>query len=219
MTHYLYKPHVQGPEFITTPDLLIDHVRRATGGAGGEVEFAIRASHEINTRPEIQRGSEPATVAPAYFLIAAGGGVILSAGVEYQAGASRLLLLPRFAWRLKYIEDHLPSLTLALAGGETLGLEQFPAPALVMRRFGDNAADLPGLPSLPGGIMLCVTATGLARPLAPASHLEIRLADPVLKRELTHRVALQDGGQAPWPERPAARYTTGPTAGQVKHYI
>lgn len=212
MTHYLYKPHIRGPEFTTTPDILIDHVYRATGTAGGGVEFAIRDSHEINTRPEIRRGPS-ATVLPAYFLIAAGGGVILSAGVEYQAEASRLLLLPRFAWRLKYIRRHLRRLTFSLAGSAGIGLGQFPAPERVINRRGNNAADLPR------GIMLCVTATGVVHPVARADSLEIRLADPVLKRELTHRVALKDGGGDQWPERPAARYTTGPTAGQVKHYI
>lgn len=213
MTHYLYKPHIRGPEFTTTPDILVDHVYRATGTAGGGIELAIRGNHELDTRPEIRRGPESATVLPAYFLIAAGGGVILSAGVEYQAEASRLLLLPRFAWRLKYIKQHLHRLTFSLAGSAGIGFGQFPAPELVINRCGNNPADLPR------GIMLCVTATGVVHPVARANSLEIRLADPVLKRELTHRIALKDGDRDQWPERPAARYTTGPTSGQVKHYI
>ncbi len=213
MTHYLYKPHVHGPEFITTPDILIDRVYSAAGTTGDELELIIRDNHAINTGVEIQCALESATAAPAYFLIAAGGGVIISAGAEYKAEDSCLLLLSRFAWRLKYIKDHLDKLTFAYADNKRVGFKQFPAPEDVINRLGNNAADLPR------GVMLCVTATGIAAPLGRGNSFEITLTDPVLKRELTHRIAFEDGRNDQWPRRPAGKYAVGPTSGQVKHFI
>jgi len=224
MTHYLYKPHVHGPEHVTTPDILIDRVYRNLNTQYG-VDLLSAPVNHLSSNTEIQCVSPAVTMTPAYMLIACGGGVLLSIGTELardeQGDVAGSIFISRFAWRLKYVSDHLEKITLVARTGlsanngsrKDVPLASYPLPDVLLKQFDDEATELPR------GIMICVTATGIAQQVKVPNSVEIGLIDSVSGRELSHRISLLDVNQDRWKKRPPSRYTVGPTSGDIQHYI
>lgn len=216
MTHYLYKPHVHGPEYITTPDLLVDKLYRTLTTQYG-VDLISNSVNEISSNPEIQCTARSVLINPAYFLVAAGGGVIVSIGAELSSEAGNAILVSRFAWRFKYLADHIDKLVFDTESdsqtSEDVPISKFPKPQLILEQFSENEE------GLPRGIMICATANGVSQHLSVPSTIKIRLSDHQTGRSLNHTLTLSDPVQDRWEKRPSSRYTVGPTSGELTHYI
>ena len=216
MAHYIYKPHVQGPEFITTPDILVDRLFLAVAGDQG-LRLAAASIDRLSSNPELQCADANIQVRPACFLIAAGAGSILSFGAVVLADEAHNILVSRFAWRLKYLNDHLDQLTLAVSTGDgnsgTVSLNELPLPSDIINSLGD------GLDDLPRGIMVCNTAPGLERQCKAPANISVSVSDGQSGRNMEHRLSLIDANTDRWEKRPQPRYTTGPQTGDVRHYV
>ncbi|MBT7952890.1 MAG: hypothetical protein HN764_14775 [Gammaproteobacteria bacterium] len=216
MTHYLYKPHVHGPEFITTPDILVDRLFRLRPADQG-FDLVPASVQGVNTLPEVQCAESSVTITPAVFLIAAGAGTLVSVGAEVLADEVRSIRVARFAWRLKYLIDHLDKINLLVSGGEGNSTEilmnALPAPADITNYFGD------GLNEVPRGIIVSVTAPGTMRQSQVPGTVSIKLTDGHKKRTMEHRLNLHDANSDCWETRPQPRYTVGPQTAEVQHFV
>ena len=117
MAHYLYKPHLHAPDFITTPDLIVDRLFRATGN-GQSVNLVSVPVDSIGSNPELQCADKTVAVVPAVFLVAAGAGALATIGAEVLTAEVRLTRVSRFAWRYKYLDDHLDRIRLLTGAGQ-----------------------------------------------------------------------------------------------------
>ena len=216
MNHYLYKPHVQGPEYITTPDLLVDRLYKVIKTSNG-VDLQVSGVHELSAVPEVQCNLQATKVVPAYFLAAAGGGCLLSIGVECKINGSRSFIISRFAWRLKYINNHFAQLDFSINAGtphaSKVSMQVFASPSSILEQFTGQADQLPK------GVMVCVGAANAVQEIKDPGIMEINLSDTQLNRSLTLRLSLLDDQQDQWNKRPLPRYSVGPTTEDVKHYI
>ena len=216
MSHYLYKPHIHGPEHITTPDILVDRLFRARRKEGA-VELHPAGLDGVRTNPEVPGIGGRAIVIPAVYLVAAGGGVILSAGAECMVNEYRLLHISRFAWRLKYVEDHLDRVQLLVsregADPDIVPLNRFPAPEAVLQHLGSRGS------ALPGGVMVSATAAEVEYGFEVPGSLTLSLMDNESERHFNHTISFTspDGEDSRRPREP--RYAVGPQTGDVRHYI
>ncbi len=216
MSHYLYRPHVHGPEHITTPDILVDRLFRARRKEGA-VDMHPAGLDGIRTNPELPVFDGNAVVSPAVYLVAAGGGIILSAGAECRVNEYRSLHISRFAWRLKYLEGRLARLQLTAeregADPDPIPLNRFPTPETVLQRLGCLGA------ALPKGYMVSVTAADIEYSVAVPGSLTVGLVDNELERHFNHTISFTspDGEYDSRPPEP--RYAVGPQTDDIKHYI
>ena len=224
MAYYLYKPHVQGPNNITTPDILIDRLYR-TLTTQNSVELLGVGVKQLTSNVELQCSTSKLTITPAYVMIAAGGGVLLGVGAEIYDGTqgtdANFMLVARFAWRLKYLQDHLDKMKFVIKVGpvseqqiiEEIEFSGFPAPGSLIEQLKPEGTELPR------GTMIFATASGIEHQINVPKTYQIKIVDTRMDRELTHRVSLFSSAQDDWDPRPIPRYTVGPTTGDIKHYI
>jgi len=97
MSFFLYKPHVHGPEGITTPDVIIDHVILNSD------ETTEYISPQTLTSDTYITGPRSLEVSPAYAKIAAGAGTLIAPA--FYLVAERRWIVSRRAWRCKYLPD------------------------------------------------------------------------------------------------------------------
>ncbi len=215
MTHFLYKPHVAGPEdSITTPDIVIDRVSILADG-----DRHYLPVHRLNSDIELQVLPGDIEVTPAYAFVASGGGALVSlAALVRQSGdplAKADLLIARHAWRLRNVVDHFAALAMSVSGGTgsasvTLADETQPADVMTA----SSNAEL----VLPRGItVLCAIPAATVTTAAPAE-TTVQLTDDKRNRSLSHTTDFVSVDVDRWTERPLPRYTVGPV-GDVQHYI
>lgn len=225
MTHFLYKPHVYDPENnVTTPDILIDKAY-ATVGSGDAAQISRIAVNKLSSQVELEVEVGELSITPAYILIAAGGGILLSVGAHVHGAAGgeavSSMLLTRYAWRLRNVLEHAGTLELAVLRGPVtnarplgkISVNELPKPQDVVGRVSYDAE------ALPRGTMVFCPAPQLTQRIMVPDSVEIRLDDEKLERKLTHRADFVSVEYDPWEERPLPRYTVGPTTEEVKHYI
>lgn len=215
MAHYLYKPHLHAPDFITTPDLIVDRLFRATGN-GQSVNLVSVPVDSIGSNPELQCGDKTVTVIPAIFLVAAGAGVLASIGAEVLTTEVRLTRVSRFAWRHKYLDDHLDRIRLLISAGqeEDSGLPMGSLPTLseIVKQFGEQSGNLPR------GVMAYIQAPSMERQCRLPGAITISLSDEETGRTMEYRLSLVHAGSDRWKARPQPRYAVGPQTGEVKHF-
>ena len=216
MAHYLYKPHVQGPEFITTPDLLIYKLIRASM-QGDELLFIPEAMNGVSTNPEVQCAIKDVNITPACFLVAAGGGCLVSLGAECVSNNNRMILIARAAWRLKYLQDHINKISLSITTKEsgTTGqtLDDYPSFEAIINKMA------PGFLDLPRGTMFSMTLPEQAQSLTIDQTVAIKLEDQDQNRQLSHRLSFIDFASVKNQGHDESRYAIGPTTEEVQHYI
>ena len=215
MSHFLFRPHVSGPEDnITTPDILIDRVVLHSNGEDGFLPV-----QRLSSNVELQVFEGELKITPAYALVASGGGTLVGLAALVGPSDNPLrqadVVVARGAWRLRNLIDHFRSLELSAKDDGTLAtvcLESQPGPADVITR--DDNGEL----ALPRGILLlCPVHAAALTVTAPAS-TTIWLEDAARDRELSQVVELLRVDQDRWAKRPLPRYTVGPV-GDVIHYI
>jgi len=215
MAHFLYRPHVSGPRNdITTPDIMIDRVFLLADGERGYVPV-----HRLSSLAELQMLPEKLEIAPAYAIIAAGGGSLLSVAalVRYAgepAGRGEILVA-RSAWRLRNLVDRFDDLQLRIAMGtqtEIVALSRLARPADILSRAEEGEL------ALPRGVVALCAAKGATMIASAPAEISVGIVDQKMGRALTHRAALVSVNADRWDERPLPRYTVGPT-GEVQHYI
>ncbi|MEM6683857.1 MAG: hypothetical protein AAF607_16600 [Pseudomonadota bacterium] len=96
MSFFLYKPHVHGPEGITTPDILIDHVFVSAEEGDEYISAHTLTSESYLTLPH------STFVFPAYATIAAGAGAIIAPMLCIENGR---YVLSRQAHRVAHLPD------------------------------------------------------------------------------------------------------------------
>lgn len=224
MAFYLYKPHVQGPINITTPDILIDKLYR-TSTTHDSIDLLGLGVKQLSSNVELQFSASTLTITPAYVLIAAGAGVLFAVGAEIHDGAqgtdANFMLVARFAWRLKYLQDHLDKMKFVIKVGpvskqqiiEEIKFSGFPAPGSLIEQLNPEGTELPR------GTVIFATASGIEHQINVPETYQINIVDTRMDRELTHRVSLFSSAQDEWDNRPIPRYAVGPTTGDIKHYI
>jgi len=213
MSHFLYRPHVTGPENdVTTPDIVVDRL-----SIFGDGEHRYLPVQRLDAGVSMQALPGDVDVSAAYLLVASGGGVLISVAAIVRGSRDPLtsadVAVARSAWRLRNVTEHFASLDLELKGsaGElSAGVSALLEPAAILRHE-DN-----GEPALPRGVaVLCTAATTTLR---VPSDVTVALSDNSLQRTLTHTVRLLSVDEDRWDERPLPRYTVGPV-GDVQHYI
>ena len=216
MAHYLYKPHLLAPEFITTLELLVDRLYRATGD-GPRVQLVGVPVDRIGSSPELQCDAAAITLIPAVFLIAAGAGALVSIGAEVVTDAGRSLRVSRFAWRHKYLDDHPGRIRLLSGSGAAddaaLSLDSLLTLAELAQQAGGQSDNLPR------GVMAYVPAVAMERQRQLPEVVCIRLADEETGRILEYRLSLIHTDSERRDARPQPRYAVGPQTGDVKHFI
>ena len=224
MTHYLYKPHVHGRNNITTPDILIDRLYRTLNTQYG-VDLLGVGVKQLTSSVELQFSASKLTITPAYVLVAAGGGVLFGVGAEIddetQGTNANFILVARFAWRLKYLQDHFDKMKFVIKAGpvseqqiiEEIDFSRFPSPATLIEQLNPQGTELPR------GAMIIATTTGIAHQINVPEIYQVNIADTHLDRGLIHRVSLFSSDQDGWDPRPIPRYAIGPTTGDIEHYI
>lgn len=217
MAHFLFMPHVVGPEnHITSPDIVIDKVSVVTQ----DQETCIPVQR-LCAQSQLQALTNTYRIAMAYALVAGGGGVLVApAALIYPQGqpvaSAADIVIARMAWRLRNVLEHFGKIGLsASAGGDSnhCSLSTLPDPRQVItERDGDKLA-------LPRGIMkLCAAASDTMTLQVPGT-VRVQLSDERLNRQLNLDVSLDSIDADCWgKQRPLPRYTVGPL-GEVKHYI
>ncbi len=225
MTHFLYRPHVYGPDNnVTSPDILIDKAYMADG-LGNALQISNVAVNKLSSQVELEVDVDELMITPAYVLIAAGGGVLLSVGAHVKSAvdgeALSNILLTRYTWRLRNISEHAGTLELNILRGPVaderreakITINKLSEPQKVVSRVSQVAQ------ALPRGTLLFCPAPSLTQPGSVPDSVEIRLEDAKLGRRLIQRADFVTVEYDPWEQRPLPRYTVGPTAEEVKHYI
>lgn len=216
MAHYLYKPHLHAPDFITTPDIIIDRLFRVTGNGQGANLVSVPVN-SIGSSPELQCADKTVTVIPAVFLVAAGAGALASIGAEVLTAETRLTRVSRFAWRYKYLDDHLDRIRLLLRAGQEeepeLSLGSLPALSEILEQFGEQSDNLPR------GVMASIPAHSVERQCRLPETIAMSLCDEETGSTMEYRLSLVHAGSDRWKARPQSRYAVGPQTGEVKHFI
>ena len=216
MAHYLYKPHLHAPDFITTPDIIIDRLFRVTGN-GRTIDLVSAPVDCIGSNPELQCADKTVTAIPAVFLVAAGAGALVSIGAEVLTAETRLTRVSRFAWRHKYLDDHLDRIRLLLRAGQQedpgLSLGSLPALSDIVKQFGEQSDNLPR------GVMACIPAPSVEQHCRLPETIALSLSDEETGSTMEYRLSLVHAGSDSWKARPQPRYAVGPQTSEVKHFI
>ena len=217
MAHFLFMPHVVGPEnHITSPDIVIDKVSVVT-----QNEETCIPVQRLCSQSQLQALTNTYRIAMVYALVAGGGGVLVApAALIYPQGqpvaSAADIVIARMAWRLRNVLEHFGKIELsANAGGKSshYSLSALPDPRQVItERDGDKLA-------LPRGVMKLCVATSDTMALQAPGTVRVQLSDERLNRQLNLDVSLDPIDADRWgKQRPLPRYTVGPLA-EVKHYI
>lgn len=209
MSHFLFKPHVAGPEDnVTTPDVLIDRACMLTDGRRTPLPV-----HRLHALTELQ-AVDGLAVTPACALIACGGGTLLGLALVLQPPESPAsaadCIVARSAWRLRNVAEHFDGLRLTMSAGErsvSAGLPPLGAP--------DTANGDHPLPR--GTLELSAVQIATLEVTAP-TRIVVEMTDPERARAISLSLALIPAAVDRWEARPLPRYTVGPV-GEVKHYI
>ena len=216
MAHYLYKPHLHAPDFITTPDIIIDRLFSVTGNGSG-VNLATVPVDRIGSSPELQCAGNIITLTPAIFLVAAGAGALISIGAEVLTAENRLTRIARFAWRHKHLDDHPARIRLSShveqEDSQELPLENLPTLSDIVRQFDGQSHNLPR------GVMACIPAPSMERRCRLPETITLKLCDEETGAIMEHRLSLVHTNRDRWKVRPQPRYAVGPQTGEVKHFI
>ena len=215
MPHFLYRPHITGPENnVTTPDVMVDRVSLLN-----DEEKCFVPVHRLSSSTELQSVTDNAAITPTYALIACGGGVILGLGCLVGESGDPLrtadLLMSRSAWRLSNVIRHFKSLHIDVStrgGDSTVPLSDLPKSVDLVSQIAGNEL------ALPRGIMLLIAESSSTKVVSVPAKVDLQLVDDRLNRHLKQSIDLVSTASDPWPERPLPRYTVGPV-GEVKHYI
>lgn len=190
MSFFLYKPHVYGPEGVTTPDVIIDTVLKPKA-----LDDQLVPVDQLTSQTYLQ-AREGSVVNAGFAQVAAGGGVILCPVMAISGGQT---IFFRTAWR---VEHHLKDAMKLSFGGEDGYIHAFSAS-----------------PKTRCSAIVTLPRETKAPKDGGALRLEMSCSDaPVLKAVLNVSILPQanredfDGGPAP-------RYSVGPTRKPVKHYI
>jgi hypothetical protein len=193
---------------------VIDRVRLVTND-----ERSYAPIHRLSSAVELQVFPHQLEITPAYALVAAGGGPLLSlAALVRDSGESILkadFLISRTAWRFRNVMNHFGSLQLGVGRPtitDTIVLSRLVQPEEIMTQADDGGLALPR-----GVIALCV-ATRTTLIAEPPLEFTAHLLDQLSRRELTLSAVLDLVDRDRWDGRPLPRYTVGPI-GKVEHYI
>lgn len=217
MAHFLFMPHVVGPEnHITSPDIVIDKVSVVT-----QNEETCIPVQRLCSQSQLQALTNTYRIAMAYALVAGGGGVLVApAALIYPQGqpvaSAADIVIARMAWRLRNVLEHFAKIGLSASadgGANHCSLSALPDPRQVItERDGDKLA-------LPRGVMKLCVATSDTMALQAPGTVRVQLSDEHLNRQLNLDVSLDSIDAERWgKQRPLPRYTVGPLA-EVKHYI
>ena len=188
MSFFLYKPHVVGRAEIVTSPDVIIDHLF--------VDRRMRPVGLLSSEAWLQVEGEETSQA-AYAIVALGGGALIGPAVVLGSGT---VAIARKAWRLSYLDGHAERVAL---NGKTLADAGTPADQIEAAAGSGDA--------LPRGFLLVRTVEGNVR--------SAELVDPVLGRSLSHRVVLEQMETDRWGEdRPAPRYSVGPTGKDVQHF-
>ena len=225
MTYILFKPHVYGSgNSVTTPDILIDKLY-ITYESGKGADIKKLAVNKLSSVVELEVDASEISITPAYMLVSAGGGTLLSIAALVQSPASdpsyTSIIIPRYAWRLRYVNNYFDKLDLAIITGaeantspvRIVSLGEMPNPEQVV---GPLAKD-PDV--IPRGIVVICPASKLSQTVGVPTSIEIFIEDKNLKRKLIYRPNIVSAESDSWEKRPLPRYEVGPTNEEVKHYI
>lgn len=145
-----------------------------------------------------QQVNENATAHAAYAVIALGGGALIAPALVLKGGP---IVGARKAWRLNNLDGHIGDVTL-----NGTRLADLDLPATIIERAGGTGDTLPR-----GTMVLCSK---------PGDTQDAELADPMRRRNLSHRVVFEPMDQDRWgADRPQPRYSVGPTQKDVQHFI
>lgn len=192
---FLFHPHVHGRRLVTTPDILIDRIRRGAGAPetvfGAEGLSSVTQWSTTRTKTRTTKGSTKGTTKgstagtiqdagwiAACVLVAARGSPLLAVG--WDGGAGRTII-GREAWRFSDLVDHVDQLRLRLL---------LPAGAMVQTA----EQPLPPLPppDLPRGSAVFCGNDQLRLNDTDFAWCEAEIHDPVLGRSIRHRLWLQE---------------------------
>ena len=214
MSHFLFKPHVVGPENnVTTPDVLIDRACVLT--ERGESPLPVHRLHAVT---ELQATHPETIITPAYGLIACGGGVLLGLAAILQPANSTAsaadCVVARQSWRLRNVVDGFDDLALSITGGNRSESAPLPAAAAL-----DAAAeDGNGERALPRGVAVFHAVDAATIGVNAPASVQAEIVDRTRERRLALTLDLTPVAVDAWEQRPPPRYTVGPV-GDVKHYI
>ena len=215
MTHFLYKPHIVGPENnITTPDIVIDRVTLRTRD-----ERQCLPVHRLTTAVDLQAADGELSIVPAYTIVGSGGGALVGMAAVLQTDAQPMaigdVLIGRSTWRLRNLIEHFELLELGISAGDdtlAVALSELTQPDEFMQ--GTESGELEML----RGVIGVITATMAKLSAKAGMNISLRLSDPVRRRRLAHKVSLVPVGDTRWDHWPMPRYAVGP-AGDVENYI
>jgi len=205
MSLFLFKPHVRGPEYVTSPDLLVDSLAVAAGDAGeGTLPTAL-----LSTAYALEIPADGATARGGLYVCAAGAGAIFGTVFEVTCPAlGPRYVVARQALRGRHEADGIPGFVLTLGDGEVRHDVALPA--------ADAITEL--LHRIDRGRMALILDASAPMPVRPGA-LQLALTRAEGLPALTQRLVLESLNQRHWPEPTAARYTVGPTEGEVEHYV
>ena len=104
MSHFLFKPHIEGPKgLITTPDVIIDRLFVSVDSD------LTPTSTSLLTSVYSQQSSKSERVAPLYALTSLGAGIIISPGATLSNGP---INIARKGWRLNNLAGHTEGIML-----------------------------------------------------------------------------------------------------------
>jgi len=130
--------------------------------------------------------------------LAIGGGPIVLPLLSLSSGT---VVLSRQAWRVQALADHVAQIKLNGMAFSEIGSPDATLAAVL-------GPDQP----MPRGLLVAITPPEVAE--------QAELYDPVLDRRIAHRVHFEPIAEDRWgTERPAPRYSVGPTQKDVTHYI
>lgn len=201
MAHLLYKPHIDGPKGIVTPDLLIDRVTVIDSTA-----TSLCPIQRFSMDCELQATPETFNAIPGVLIVAAGAGSVLAPALAITATDAKAAIIDvavgRAAWRFQHITEQMHAINLAFSN------QRCPLDHLIE----------PTAPEPMRGTAQLRLARALDRALTPSAVCNVRLEDSCQNRSIEHNIRITSVAEDYWPARPGARYTVGPVE-PVDHYV
>lgn len=185
---FVYRPHVETPEGVFTPDIVLDGLIVAVGNARIPVSverLTGDAAIEVIGGETRGHGAVALIAASAGALIGIGSDHVDGALAEDPARARQICAKPlaRQVWRFAEIADRLEDIALGTEAVDGAGRSHRSETAL------SAIAALPADGAVPGGTAIFAHANADAPP-GPAS-VTVTLEDRRLSRRLVHRYAVR----------------------------
>ena len=214
MAHFLFQPHIVGPENnITSPDVMVDTLSAVTTDSERRLPVQ-RLCSDYELQAEV--GGHIAT--SAFALIACGGGPLLAPALllspSQQPDIVADIVIARSAWRLRNVLEQFGDIQLSASeSGQTTDCALASLPTLttlITHSEGDQLV-------LPRGVLKLCPAKALT--VEAPSTIQVQLEDKTLQRQISLTLNLSSVDTDRWgDDRPLPRYTVGPV-GEVTHYI